>query len=94
VLIATADPTPPQPRETRLAPRGELCIDSIDHLRTGLRDAAQRGVDVVVDLAEVSLLSAAAIGALVAVEGIRVVNPNPLARSVLEAVGLEGLIRE
>jgi anti-anti-sigma regulatory factor len=79
--------------ETRIAPRGELCADTMDGLRLALRDAVESGAQVVVDLAEVSLLSAAAIGALVQVQGIQLLNPNPLARTVLAAVGLEDLVR-
>jgi anti-anti-sigma regulatory factor len=80
--------------ETVIAPRGELCADTIDGLRAALRVAAEGGLRVVVDLAEVSLLSAAALGLLAKVDGVRLVNPSPLSRAVLEAVGLEGLVRD
>jgi anti-anti-sigma regulatory factor len=82
------------PPEHRVAPRGELCVDTLDELRTALRTAGQASGNVVVDLAEVTILSAAAIALLVRVDGVQFVNPSPLSRSVLTAVGLEHLVRD
>ena len=92
--MTAAAPAAPQSREIRIAPRGELCADTIDGLRIALHDAAQHGDDIVVDLAEVTLLSAAAVGLLVQVPNVTVVNANPLALEVLEVCGLQRLLRD
>jgi anti-anti-sigma regulatory factor len=77
-----------------IAPSGELCLDTIGPLQAAAQDAVRHGRDLVVDLADVTILSAAALAVLSQCPRVRVCNPSALSRSVLEAVGLEHLISE
>ena len=72
-----------------LTPRGELCEDTIDGFEALLAAAPP---DVVIDLRDVTIFSAAAMRAVAAARrrgtSERLVNPSPLTVRALDAVGL------
>lgn len=73
---------------------GELCDDNLDALRETLH--AINEPTVVLDLRNVTIFSAAAIGLVARVRArgidVRLVNPSPLTAMVLEAVGLDAIV--
>lgn len=84
-----------------LALDGELCIAELVEVRSRIDDALASGVtDLVLDLAGVTLLTAAALRVLNTTEHrlrtqggtLRVRNPTALARRVLEITGFADLI--
>jgi anti-sigma B factor antagonist len=77
----------------RIAPAGELDVATIDPVRDDVETAIAQGATMIVfDLGEVTFLdsSALAVFAYAArhVEHVRVTNPNPIARRVIEQTGL------
>lgn len=83
----TAAPTTQPPR--MLTPRGPLCEDSIDRFEA---DLAETTGEVVVDLREVTIFSAAAMRVVAEARRrgttVRLVNPSELTAQALEVVGL------
>ena len=89
---------------TVLALRGELCIAELPGLRVAIDNAiaASTGGALVltIDLAEVTLLTAGALRVFATTEhrlaaqsgALRLRNPGPLARRVLEIAGFEHLV--
>jgi anti-anti-sigma factor len=77
----------------RVAPTGELDIATIDPVRDDVDAAIAQGATAIVfDLKEVTFLdsSALAVFAYAArqVEHVRITNPSPIARRVIEQTGL------
>ncbi|HEX4905755.1 MAG TPA: STAS domain-containing protein [Acidimicrobiales bacterium] len=83
----TAAPTRQPPR--MLTPRGPLCEDSIGAFEA---DLAETAGEVVVDLTEVTVFSAAAMRVVAEARRrgitVRLVNPSELTAQALEVVGL------
>jgi len=81
-------------------PRGDLCVATTPRLVSSMDAAIDAGFfDIVVDLVDVKLLSAAAVGALVKAARrdrlrIAVRNPQPLPRKVLELTHTSWLLLE
>jgi anti-anti-sigma factor len=84
-------------RSVTLAPDGEVDLCVVDALGSAIRDTTGAGrVDVVVDLARVTFLDCAGVGALVVGRntarrrgcGYTVVNPQGQVRRVLELTGV------
>jgi anti-anti-sigma factor len=82
-----------RPGPAAIAPSGDLCEDSIGPLERALRLATG---PVVIDLAEVTMLSAAAMRILVQARrrlgDVRLVNAEPFVARTLELCGLGDLV--
>jgi anti-anti-sigma factor len=90
-------------RSVTLAPDGEVDLGVADALGSAIRDTTGAGrVDVVVDLARVTFLDCAGVGALVAGRntarsrgcGYTVANPQGQVRRVLELTGVLTVLTE
>ncbi|MEA3055532.1 MAG: hypothetical protein QOD30_964 [Actinomycetota bacterium] len=86
---------------TVLPLRGELCIAELPDVRALIEAAVTAGaVMLTIDLAEVTLLTAGALRVFATTEhrlvarggALRLRNPTPLARRVLEIAGFEHLL--
>lgn len=79
-----------------LAPAGALCEDTIHVFRDLLAHTNEHAV--VIDLRDVTIFSAAAMGVVVKARtrgiDVRLVNPSPLTVRALEAGGLGALISQ
>jgi anti-anti-sigma factor len=66
------------PSVTVMAMRGELCVHTVEEMRDTLVAAAQGTVDLVVDLTEVTLIGAAALGLFVSLDAQLAANGGRL----------------
>ena len=81
----------------RIAPSGELDLATIDPVRDDVDGAIARGVkEIVFDLTNVTFLDSSALAmfayAARQVERVQVINPNTIARRVIEETGLDDVL--
>jgi anti-anti-sigma factor len=96
------DTSCPSPGTVRIAVIGEIDLSTTDMLRAGLLNAlsAQRPLRIEVDLARVTFMDCAGLTVLLVAGNVaartgcqlRITNPQPIVRRVLDLTGLLGVL--